>query len=82
VYHSTLGLRILKKKKEATALGFAIYNVKRFRGGLVSKAHRLLYDSREWGSTANVVEGDADQVRWKAQPRHAERHVGHGHENG
>jgi len=57
VYHSTLGSRVLKRRRRLDArprvlpvvpprlldnrcLGF---NVKRFRGGLVIKAHRLLY---------------------------------------
>jgi len=64
VYHSTLGLRVIRKKKKvprmltapwhaAPALRVSLevtfqglrddINVQRFRGGLVFKAHRLLY---------------------------------------
>jgi len=83
VYHSTLGLRVIKKKKRGSSVGCTISmvrrlissefawmicscnptstfstatifaesppllhrNVKRFRGGLAFKAHRLLYQS-------------------------------------
>ena len=62
LYHSTLGLRVMKKKKERippttlrnAGLEFGgtvgggedgLRNVQRFRGGLVFKAHRLLYHS-------------------------------------
>ena len=47
VYHSTIGLRVIKKKVCAVPLdllGVAL-GVQRFRGGLVFEAHRLLYHS-------------------------------------
>ena len=64
-YHSTLGLRVVKKKRSQDVPGAAgifnggpsfgailhhtqmtnIRNVQRFRGGLVFKAHRLLFHS-------------------------------------
>ena len=49
LYHSTLGLRVIKKKKMdwAGELIRSVFpsphiNVQRFRGGLVFKAYRLL----------------------------------------
>ena len=54
VYHSTLGSRVIKKKKvQQRGRLFRVpdpvsgggYGVERFRGGLVFKAHRLLYHS-------------------------------------
>jgi len=43
VYHSTLGLRVIKQKKKKC--GGVVEHHRRFRGGLVFKAHRLLYHS-------------------------------------
>jgi len=57
VYHSTPGLRVIKKKKGEGDLGFAVLLEKLlapvvvlqpdrlFRGGLVFKSHRLSYHS-------------------------------------
>jgi len=66
VYHSTLGLRVIKKKKRrsrvpSSSFRVAVFgvgvlgrggrhlllhrHVQRFRGGLVFKAHRLVYHS-------------------------------------
>ena len=48
VYHSTLGLRVIKKKKRRVGVRPAQQlhkNVKRFRGGLVFLVHRLVYHS-------------------------------------
>jgi len=57
VYHATLGLRVIKKRRAFASrdrrttvpcadlhFGFRVeVNVQRFRGGLVFKAHRLVY---------------------------------------
>ena len=53
MYHSTLGLRVIKKKKKVQR-----YGVQRFRDGLVFKAHVSLNSRLESNKEEEEEEGE------------------------